>query len=122
MRRYAPADLPEIARWYAARGLKAPTDDMLSPYGMIVPGVAAGWLYRTDSSFALLDGYISNPAAPREERASALQQITDELLAEAFRNGAARVLAYTAITSIEDLALRSGFVPRGIRAAYERSL
>ncbi len=120
MKRFSDTDLAEVATWYAARGLKAPTLDMLSSYGVIVHGVAAGWLFRTDSTFALLDGFISNRLASYEDRAVAFDAIVADLLAEAERTGFRRVLAYTRSGSIERLAVRSGFRCHGACIAYER--
>lgn len=122
MRRYAATDLPEVAGWYAARALRAPTADMLPDCGVIVQGVAAGWLYGTDSAVCLLDGYITNPAASPEDRNAALDAITGELLAAARGRGFRHVIAYTGTPSIEARAISHGFLAAGSRRMLERGL
>ena len=122
MRRFSAIDLPEVQGWYALRHLAPPTLDMLPDFGCIEPEVAAGWLYCTDSSFALLDGYITNPEAFSRDRDAALDVITSELLAEARRAGFRHVLAYTRHGSIGRRAMRHGFRGLGDRAMYGRGI
>lgn len=96
--------------WCAARGL-APVDSHTLPQlGVIVPGVAAGFLYRTDSSLGFLDGFISNPAAPKEERAAALLHIGSVLTSQF--DGRV-LLVYTENAGVSRWCRENGYTARG---------
>jgi hypothetical protein len=75
MRTFSDSDLEQVNRWEQAQGLKPSELSSLSGNGWIEPGVAAGWLYSTDSDFCLLDGVVSNPEAAADERHMALDRI-----------------------------------------------
>src|SRR5712692_7696099 len=61
MRRYESSDLAEMNEWYARRGM-APMDPAHLPtIGYIEPGVAAGFMYVTDSKLVFLENYVANP-------------------------------------------------------------
>lgn len=83
MRPYVPTDYDEVASWYVAHGQVPPGESLLPPAGLIEPGVAAGFLYRTDSALCLIEGVIVNPAAGKREQAKALSEIIDGLLSQA---------------------------------------
>lgn len=113
VREYRPEDYAEIVAWHEARGLSAPPVEALPQLGCISPGVAAGFLYQTDSIIAVLDVYISNPAAPPEVRDTALDIITLKLLNKARHLGFKYVKCETKLTSIGARASRLGFADTG---------
>lgn len=113
MRPLCPSDLPSIAGWYAARGSLAPHPATLPPTGRIVPDVAAGFLYLTNSAVALLDGYVTNPAASLRARSAAVDSITAALLAHARREGVRHVTAICASAGIARRAAKFGLRPIG---------
>jgi hypothetical protein len=77
--------------------------------GSIVPGVAAGFLYSTDSSLCILEGYVTNPECDSEIRNKALEVVTEHLLAIAEAKGFTYIVAFTGDESIVKRAERSGF-------------
>lgn len=81
-------------------------EHILSTHGFIEPGAAAGFLYRTDSSIGIIEGYISNPAAGMTPRAVALNEITAKLLELAESSGVEHVIAICREASVERLALK----------------
>ena len=103
----------EVDSWLDARGMARAPGHLLSGNGLIVPGVAAGWLYRTDSSVCLLDHFITNPAAALGARGAALNAITEQLLRAAQGFGARLVVALTHDTSIYRRARLLGFRDTG---------
>lgn len=113
VRLYRSSDAPEVAAWYAAHGQSPKPKGSLPNTGFIVPGVAAGWLYLTDSSVALLEGYVTNPAASAADRNDALDVITGLLLASAKSDGRSLVLALTTDQTIAERARRHGMHARG---------
>jgi hypothetical protein len=108
LRPYLPEDHAAIAAWCAAHGRAAPPPSSLPEHGYIVAGVAAGFLYLTDSDVALLDGYVTNPAAGLRERSEAIDAITGVLLAAAKDAGARHVGGLCASAGVERRARRLG--------------
>lgn len=113
VRPYEPKDLDTINRWYAAHGKQAVTDDLLPATGVIVDGVAAGFLYSTDSAIAVLDGFVTCPDAPLRQRFEALLGIIDQLTTTAKENGARRVVGFTRSHGMERLCERLKFACGG---------
>ena len=68
-------DRDEVDSWYLARGLLAPPRGNLPEIGLIVRGVAACFIWRTDSQIALVDNCISNPAASADARGAAMDEL-----------------------------------------------
>jgi hypothetical protein len=106
VRVFRPEHLAEVNRWYTARGLPQVPASALPSTGRIVPGVASGFLYRTDSDLALLEGYVSNPEAPLRARARAFDGIVAALIEEAKAGGARRVVAFCASEGVRRRAAR----------------
>jgi hypothetical protein len=106
MRRYEPGDLAELNAWHAARWLAPLRAGSLPAVGYIEPGVAAGFLYRTDSDLALLDGYITSPAATARARHRAVAAITEALLGSARTDGIRSVVGLCRSPGVARHAIR----------------
>jgi hypothetical protein len=78
IRRFQSEDVMELDSWHELYGMRP--IESLPRVGFIEPGVAAGFLYQTDSDIALLEGYVTNPKAPSDQRHFALDGITEKLL------------------------------------------
>lgn len=98
-----------IASWYHAREIEAPLPEQLPEIGYIVDNKVAGWLYRTDSSVAFVDGMISNPNSLPSARRHALNVLAGVLLDTASSLGYTTVLATTEHPSITNLVKKHGF-------------
>lgn len=109
MRPYVPSDYPEVSGWYADRGLAAPPAWSLPMTGLIEPGVAAGFMWRTDSGVALFDGWISNPGAKRIAAARVLVAVCRGLVERAQAEGFRSVLTWTRVRGVERAAHRNAF-------------
>lgn len=94
MRDFASDDIAQLNEWAAARGLPCYRREALPKTGRIEPGVAAGFLYLTDSSLAMMENFVSNPAAGLRVRSAALDQIAESLIA------AAKSLGYRQVVSL----------------------
>jgi len=92
--------------WHDERPL-AP--ELLPPTGFVVPELAMGFLYGTDSKMALIEVLISNPMASRELRSQALDAVVEAIIAEAQARGFTRLLGYTALPAVVGRAERHGF-------------
>lgn len=109
MKRFTFNDLPEMNGWYERHG-KPPVDfPSLPGFGLIEEGRAAGFLYMTDSTLGLLEGFVTNPEAPREERSAALEKILHALMDEASRLGVKTLVGLCGAETIVKLGLRNGF-------------
>jgi hypothetical protein len=107
MRPFELSDLAELNSWYRARGDQPISIELLPPTGFIEPGVAAGFLYLTNSSLALIEGFVSNPAASSEARHQALSAITAAIL-DLAETRSASVVAFIADESIKARAVKAG--------------
>lgn len=115
MRRFEPADIDEINGWYEARGLPRLERWAFPENGFIEPGVAAGFLYLTDSGLALLEGVVTNPAAEAKSRHAALGEIGASLIDEARRRDVKRLLGICRDRGIADRAVEHhGMRPVGV--------
>ena len=83
MRPFIASDLGMVNEWCLAHGREAVPLNRLPGMGLIVPGVACGFLYRTDSTLALLEGFVTNPGASLRSRSAALDAITEGLISYA---------------------------------------
>ena len=122
MRPYEPTDLAEINGWYRARGLPHLEPWALPFHGFIETGVAAGFLYSTDSGFAFLDGFISNPGASPIRRARVVAKIVKMLTLDAGRIGFHRVLGIARNDTLGRLVERQGMTAIGKRAMYVKEV
>jgi hypothetical protein len=109
VREYGPQDYKTLCHWYESRGLNVPPDDMLPTYGLIAPGVAAGFLIITDCNLAIIDFFISNPESDKESRKLALDQIVEGLLEWGHGLGVTNFKADTQNESIKLRATERGF-------------
>jgi len=109
IRSFNPLDLDEMNRWYTQRGEPAIKVEMLPRLGFLVPGVAAGFLYQTDSSMALVEGFVSNPEALLCKRVKALHLILEGLTSAARGFGFKLVVGSSKRTGPVSLTLRQGF-------------
>lgn len=98
-----------IASWYHARGLEAPSLAQLPQVGFIVDGIVAGWVYQTDSSVALLDAVISNPATIPSRRKQATKVLCSTLVDAAVEMGYRDVLFTSSHPTIKRAGEELGF-------------
>jgi len=71
----------EVSNWWKAESWPVVPLDCLSKTGIVVLSdgtpAAAGWVYKTDSSFCLLEFIVANPEVRREKRSLALTTLLD---------------------------------------------
>lgn len=112
-------DFEEILSWFAARDIVVPAKWVFSDIGYIVPKVAAGFLYTSNSGIATLDCFITNPKASSEDRLKGLRTVRDALLVKANTiHSIHKVCCTTQHSVIELIANESGFLPSGSFKAF----
>jgi hypothetical protein len=89
-----------IATWWHQRKLPIIPEDFLPKTGFIIPGYAACFLYKTDSSVAILENLISEPKCKPHERDHALDLVILGCMAEAFRSGFSVVQGFTPLRKV----------------------
>lgn len=87
IREYKPSDYENIKEWWKGHQWTPPTQGMLPATGAIVEGYCVGFLYKTDSEFAMFEFIVSNPNTSKEERSKALDLLIDTLVVEANKQG-----------------------------------
>lgn len=122
MRLYESDDYAALKSWFQARGVSAPAPSALPRLGVIVDGIAAGFLIQTDTSIACIDFYISNPEIEPHRRDHALDLITKALLKHAKRLGFKYVKSTTYLDVIAKRAKAHGFNEVGMFRTFVRGV
>lgn len=107
-RKYGNDDYNEVSGWYEARGLHL-IPSLLPKTGFIVPGVAAGFLMLTDTSCAILEPFIANPRATREDRDEALKCVMKVLDETAKSLGVTHLYGFSSNENMLHRSLAQGF-------------
>jgi hypothetical protein len=97
-----------ICSWWASHGWTPLPLGALPKTGFVVPGYAAGFLYKTDSQFAVMEWIVANPNSDKIGRRAALDAVVAALLKEAETSGYLLVQ-----TSVEHLGLIARYETHG---------
>lgn len=81
------SDYIELVIWWSQHKWTPMPKDMLPGTGFIVPGFAAGFLYKTDCKIAMLEMVVANPKTDKEERSKALDLVIAKLIETAKEQG-----------------------------------
>lgn len=110
MRRFEKSDIDAVNAWQLARAAPTLLFDELSEIGFIEEGIAVGFLFRTEvKSIAILDSFITNPAASRSARYWAIEQLVSILECEAFKRGVTKLGGWTASRGMARICEAAGF-------------
>lgn len=93
IRYYQSSDYPVITSWFLGNDLPKFPEELIPSTGFIVENLCAGWLYKTDSKIALVETFIGNPKADKEERQKAVNLMFSSLIEEAKKQGFTLLLA-----------------------------
>lgn len=104
-RRYTKEDFSQVKEWGEKWG-STYDSDLFPETGFIWPGVAAYFLYKTDSKVCYLENMVRNPDMPKELTDLALQSIITHILKEARDLGFKVAYATTASDAVIDRALK----------------
>lgn len=77
----------DICYWWSQYGWSCIPREALPKTGFIVTGLAAGFLYKTDSQFAILEFIVGNKNSKKEDRKQAIELIVKNLVDEAEKSG-----------------------------------
>jgi hypothetical protein len=109
-----------IASWSRARfGDGAPFQrDVLPPTGVVVGGIVAAFLMKTDASVAYIDNIISDPTSDAEARSLALDAAIEALTAEAVWSGFGLVVCVTGVPTLARTLRAHGWTSLAGEASY----
>jgi hypothetical protein len=83
IRRYDETDFDTLKVWWDHHKFEGMVPAMLPRIGYVVEGVCAGFLYQTDSAFALFEWVISNTESDKEIRRAGLDLLITAAAQEA---------------------------------------
>ena len=122
VRAFKELDYHEFSEWFKARNLKCPNKCFLPEMGLIEPGVAAGFMIKTDCKFGILDFFVSNPDADKEKSDKTLFLIADILINSAKRAGMLAIKADSNIFVIKDRLNKLNFKYIGDTSLFVKGL
>lgn len=79
--------------------------------GFVSPGLAAGFLYQTDSALGLVEGLFSNPNSNPSDRGLALNKIIEAIIEKAKMLGIKNLFAMSELRSVKKRCLLFGMAP-----------
>lgn len=103
------SDYKEICEWHEGWNMSPPPLEFLSCLGVIIPGIAAGFLSTTNINVGVIDSFISNPKAGKKDRYIALDLIMDKLMYLAKGVGCKAVRFHTRYDTLMFRAKKRGF-------------
>ncbi len=99
----------DFCAWYAPR-LSGPVGpEFLPKVGFVLPGIAMGFLYQTDSAVAHIEGLVANPKVSGEERTRGIDEVVKAIIDEARKLGFKSLHGQTDLPVIVERAKRLGF-------------
>lgn len=108
--RYDPAKHYEVfIQWYSAHVPVVMGPEYLPKVGFVVPGVAMGFLYQTDSKVCHIEALVANPKASGKDRSNAIDEVVHAIIAEAKQLGFKALQGQTSLPVIVERAKRFGF-------------
>lgn len=122
VRRIEREDYNSIYEWFRGWDLPPPPVEFLSNVGFIVPGVAAGYLYITNSKIGIIDSYISNVKASKMERKEAIDMITSDIITLAKELGIKILKCDSTYESIKVRAKNFGFKEIGNYTCFAKEI
>lgn len=80
-------DILEVSSWFEQRQIAIPEGMTFPPTGFWIPGIAAAWLYLTNSTRAFMEDAIANPSTTADQRRQALYALESRIADEARQRG-----------------------------------
>jgi hypothetical protein len=122
VRRYRPADYTQIARWAYERDKTEYAEHQFPATGFIVDGVAAFFLYKTDSSVCFCENMIANKNSDKKTRDLAIDLIIEAIFKEAKEQGFRVAYATTGLPAAVYRAVQHGAQAIGKQVLLTKNL
>jgi hypothetical protein len=95
VRKFQYSDYPSLYSWWTAHKWQPVAIEALPKTGLVIEGVCAGFIYKTDSNMCLIEWIISNPETDKNVRNDALDLLINKLVDTAKEMGF--TLAFTSV-------------------------
>ncbi len=106
------SDMEAIDTWQALHNWQI-RSDVLPETGFIIEGIAAGWVYETNSPVAILEPVIGNPLASKALRTEGLDRLLNHMVKWSQAQGYKHLVAATSHPSFINRSTDYGFKPLG---------
>lgn len=90
-------DYPILLRWWKTHKFAAPMQMVLPETGYVADECAAGFLYLSNSPLAMLEWVVCDPAAPKEKRGPAVNDLIDHICISAKLAGSLVIFTTTVL-------------------------
>jgi len=108
VRRFKETDMEEVISWFHSRKIDV-SPEYLPPTGFIEPGIACGFLYKTDANFCIFECFISAPNTAGYVRDETLRNIVTEMIREAKELGFKQAFGFATSKSMIAHGYEQGF-------------
>lgn len=105
---FTSGHIEEVNEWRKKRGSASIDGSSFPENGLIIPGVAAVFIYLTDSDIAMIEGLISNPSAGIMERGRGIKRLVSAAHATASKLRS-KVVVIIENDGVSKLALGLGY-------------
>lgn len=122
MRLYSPSDYETILEWSFVRDMNPPPKWSVPETGIVVEGIAMGFLILTNNRCGILDFFISNPTSDKNIRSRALDEITSKLIELAEDMHVKTLLCNSQHPAIKARAIKHGFNSLGLFECFEKGI
>lgn len=110
LRAFKIEDHETVCKWWAAQGWPPVPMNCLSPTGLIIEGMCAGWIYKTNGcAMGVLEWIVGNPEADKTQRAAALDLLITGLEKTGKELGIEYILTFTGHQRLLDRYKKHGF-------------
>jgi len=110
IRRYTSQDYEALSSWYHKRNVNSVQESYIPKIGFVIEGIAMGFLMQTDANLGILEPFISNPEASKEDRDMALNVILELLTRTAKEMNYKGVFGFSTSLPMIRRALKQGFI------------
>lgn len=107
--KFLDTDYAEVCSWWEKHEWPKFPLSLLPKTGFIVRGVAAGFMYDTDSGVGILEWVVSNPDSDKIKRNEALDLVVKSLLEEGKRMGKTFMFTSSNNKNLIERFVRHGF-------------
>lgn len=95
VRRFELADYLIICEWWKDWNQPIPSLEILPQNGLIIPNVAALFLYKTDSTLCLVENLVTNKNYREKDRHDLINKLFDEVFLLAKEIGFKHVVSFS---------------------------
>lgn len=103
-------DYDTLVEWWTSYDFPPVPKECLPKHGLIIEGVCAGFVYRTDSKIAWLEWIVGNRQVTKEVREEGLQRLVPALTELAGELGYEKVFSAVKHPNLIQIYIKQGFI------------